>query len=338
MADISRREFFKRSIVSGVSAGLILSGTEKYAEASENVEPVGTFIDLTVCDGCKGQDTPACVSACRVKNESRFPQPVKQIPNYWPQKKKEDWSDKKNLTTRLTPYNWTTVQKTKVEHNGQTHVLNIPRRCMHCVNPPCAKVCPFSAQTVTEEGAVVINPDTCFGGAKCRDVCPWGIPARQAGVGIYMKMMPDYVGGGVMYKCDLCIDRIKEGKKPACVEACPKGAIKFGSRNEMLEMAQQRAKEVGGYIYGDKENGGTSTFYVSPVPFEKIDKALKSQKQKQPNPEAPGYPGMPVEAENFLDTANGLAAGMLAAPIASVFAAGYKVYKTMKGEAGSEIK
>ncbi len=336
MADISRREFLKRGVLSGVTAGFVLSGAEKVAEASENVEPVGTFIDLTVCDGCKGQEVPSCVSACRTKNESRFPVPEKDIPNYWPQKKKEDWSDKKGLTTRLTPYNWTAVQKTKIEHEGREYQLNIPRRCMHCVNPPCAKVCPFSSQTVTKEGAVVINPETCLGGAKCRDVCPWGIPARQAGVGIYMKMAPDIAGGGVMYKCDLCIDRVKKGQKPACVEACPKGAIKFGSRDEMLKMAQNRARQIGGYIYGDKENGGTSTFYVSPVPFEKIDSALKKQKQKQPNPEAPGYPGMPVKVGSFLDTPNGLATGMLVAPIASVFAAGYKVYKTMKGEVDSD--
>lgn len=59
----------------------------------------------------------------------------------------------------------------------------MPRRCMHCDNPPCANVCPFAAHTKTDEGAVVINPDLCFGGAKCRDVCPWGIPQQQAAWG-----------------------------------------------------------------------------------------------------------------------------------------------------------
>lgn len=332
MADISRRDFLKRTLASGVAAGVILGGVNKVAEASEGTEPVGTFIDLTACDGCRGQKVPQCVMACRTEHRSDFPVPAKDIPNYWPQKKKEDWSDKKDLTSRLTPYNWTFVQKAKVEHNGKEYALNIPRRCMHCVNPPCAKICPFSAQTQTKEGAVIINPETCFGGAKCRDVCPWGIPARQAGVGLYMKVMPDYVGGGVMYKCDLCIDRIRDGKKPACVEACPKKAIRFGTREEMLKQARARAGEIGGYIYGDSENGGTSTFYVSPVPFEKINRQLLAQKAKQPNPDAPGYPGMPVKVGSYLDTANGLAAGVFAAPIASIFAAGYKAYKTMKGE------
>jgi len=233
VSGISRREFFKRSIASGVTAGLILGGAEKKAEASTGGEAVGTFIDLTLCDGCKDVDVPRCVSSCRDKNRERFPVPVKEIPDYWPQKKKEDWSDKKNLITRLTPYNWTFVQQARVDHNGKSHVLNIPRRCMHCDNPPCANICPFNAQSVTREGAVLINPETCFGGAKCRDVCPWGIPARQSGVGLYMKLIPEYVGGGVMYKCDLCIDRIRAGQKPACVEVCPTGALKFGSRPEI---------------------------------------------------------------------------------------------------------
>jgi Fe-S-cluster-containing dehydrogenase component len=330
---ISRRDFLKRTVASGVAGGLILTGAEKAAEASSNDKKlVGTLIDLTVCDGCKGSDIPACVSACRSKNQSRFPVPGKDIPKFWPQKKNEDWSDKKGLTTRLTPYNWTFVQKTKIEHNGKFYEMNIPRRCMHCSNPPCAGICPFSAQTVTKEGAVVTNLETCMGGAKCRDVCPWGIPARQSGVGLYMKLMPELAGGGVMYKCDLCIDRVKAGKKPACVEACPKGAIKFGEKSDMLAQAQARAKEINGYIYGEKENGGTSTFYVSPVPFQKLDKALKAQKAKQPNPQAPGFPGMPVQVGNFLDTPNGLALGVIISPIAGLFAAGFKAYKTMKGE------
>ncbi|PKM81575.1 MAG: oxidoreductase [Firmicutes bacterium HGW-Firmicutes-14] len=332
MAEISRRDFFKRTIASGVAAGLVLSGGEKAAEASTGSEPAGTFIDMTLCDGCKDLDVPLCVSSCRAKNRERFPQPVQDIPNYWPQDKKEDWSDKKGLTTRLTPYNWTFVQKAKVEHNGRVQTVNMPRRCMHCTNPPCANICPFGAQEVTKEGAVLINPETCFGGAKCRDVCPWGIPARQAGVGLYMKILPDYLGGGVMYKCDLCIDLVRAGKDPACVEACPKGAVRFGPKSEMLAQAKGRAGEINGYVYGEKENGGTSTFYVSPVPFEKIDKALMAQKAKQPNPEAPGFPGMPVNPGNFLDTPNGIAAGILVAPIAGIFTAGYRAFKTMKGD------
>ncbi|KKM12390.1 oxidoreductase [Clostridiales bacterium PH28_bin88] len=321
MAAISRRDFLKRSVASGVTGGLILSGAGKWsAEAATG--PVGTLIDLTKCDGCKQEKAPKCVSACREVNQDRFPEPVNDIHDYWPQKKHEDWSGKRHLIDRLTPYNWTYVQEVEVEHNGQIHQLFIQRRCMHCDNPPCAKLCPFGVQEKTPEGPVRIDPDGCFGGAKCRDVCPWHIPQRQAGVGIYLKIAPKLVGGGVMYKCDLCYERVRAGQVPACVETCPRQAIEFGGKEEMKGVAYERAKAVGGYVYGDQENGGTSTFYVSPVPFEKINQALAKKELK---------PGMPVGVENFLDTAGGLTRGVLLAPIAGAFAAGLAAYKTMKG-------
>lgn len=326
MENISRRSFLKRTVAAGVAGGAVLSTGNKKAIASQNnIKQVATFIDLTKCNGCPDKDTPACVGACNTKNKDRYPIPIENIQDYWPQKKHEDWSDKKNLKNRLTPYNWTFVQKVKVDGKE----INIPRRCMHCDNPPCANICPFSAQDKTPEGPVVIDAETCFGGAKCRDVCPWGIPARQAGVGLYLKVAPKLAGGGVMYKCDLCYDRVKSGQKPACVEACPNRAIRYGEKNEIKELAYARAKEIGGFVYGDKENGGTSTFYVSLVPFEKIDEQLKTQKSKQPNPQAPGFPTMPVAVDNFLDTANGTAAAILVAPVATAFAAGFTAYRTM---------
>lgn len=329
MTEISRRSFLKRTVAASAAGSIILSGANKVAYASEtNKMQVGTLIDLTKCDGCQGQKVPACVSACRTKNARKFPEPVEDIQDYWPQKKHEDWSDKRDVTTRLTPYNWTFVQKVQVDSQN----INVPRRCMHCDNPPCVNLCPFSAMEQTPEGTTNINPNVCFGGAKCRDVCPWGIPARQAGVGLYLKVAPKLAGGGVMYKCDLCYDRIKVGKEPACVEACPKGAIIYGPKEELRKQAYAIAKKINGYVYGDKENGGTSTFYVSPVPFEKIHKELVKQKEAQSNPQSPGFPTMPVEVENFLDTANGMATALLVAPVATAFAAGITAYKTMQGK------
>jgi NAD-dependent dihydropyrimidine dehydrogenase PreA subunit len=175
---------------------------------------------------------------------------------------------------------------------------------------------------------VVIDENLCFGGAKCRDVCPWGIPARQAGVGLYLKVAPQFAGGGVMYKCDLCYSRVKAGRAPACVEACPKKAIVFGDKEAMRAEAHRRAKAIDGHIYGEKENGGTSTFYVSAVPFDVIHSALKEQAVDG----KPGRPAMPVAVGNYMDTANGLAAGVFIAPVAGLIAAGVAAYRTMKGK------
>jgi Fe-S-cluster-containing dehydrogenase component len=315
VARLNRRAFVGGALAAGAAAAT-LSASPVFAATPGTV---GTLIDLTLCDGCPDRETPACVAACRAKNAERFPGVDKsKIKPYWPQARFEDWSDQQDRTDRLTPYNWTYVQKVSVEHQGAQQDVFVPRRCMHCDNPPCANVCPFGAQTKTDEGPVVINPDLCFGGAKCRDVCPWGIPQRQAGVGLYLKVAPDYAGGGVMYKCDLCIDRIRQGEAPACVDACPRGAVLYGERKAIRAEAHRRAREIGGHIYGEDENGGTSTLYVSAVPFESIHRAMLTQAVDG----KPGRPAMPPARGNFTDTVNGLAGALLATPVVGLMAAG----------------
>lgn len=196
----------------------------------------------------------------------------------------------KQLTSRLTPYNWLFVQQLDTD-GGKVFV---PRRCMHCDNPPCAKLCPFGVKHKTAEGPVYIDENLCFGGAKCRTVCPWTIPQRQAGVGIYTNFQSFIpAGGGVMYKCDLCRERLAENKTPYCIESCPKGAMIIGKRTEIFAAAKQRAAEYGGEIYGLDENGGTSTLYVSKVPFAEIDRAIAGLDKK-------GQPRM-NKVENMLN-------------------------------------
>ncbi|MEL1133880.1 4Fe-4S dicluster domain-containing protein [Desulfitobacterium sp. THU1] len=328
---ISRRAFLKRTSAAGLLGALAATGLSTSVQASElNNEKLGTLIDLTLCDGCKGKPTPLCATACRQHNQSRFPEPQKPLKMYWPQKKVEDWSDKRDLTSRLTPYNWTFVDQVKVEHDGFEHEVHVPRRCMHCDNPTCLKLCPFSAISKENTGAVSIDDEICFGGAKCRDVCPWGIPQRQAGVGLYMQIAPDLAGGGVMYKCDLCSDLLAVGEQPACVQACPQGALSIGPREEIKAQAHKKAQEIGGYVYGDKENGGTATLYLSTVPFDKIDKAIKADK-KEKHDTSPGRPGMPVKVDNYLKSEKGVFHSALIAPFAGAAAAGITAYRTLKG-------
>ncbi|WP_231563761.1 MULTISPECIES: 4Fe-4S dicluster domain-containing protein [Anoxybacillus] len=290
---------------------------------------------MTKCDGCAAYDTPLCVTACRQKNEHRFPQPQKPIKDYWPRKKHEDWSNEKDRTDRLTPYNWTYVEKVQVSWNGQTKDVAIPRRCMHCLDAPCQKLCPFGVIEKTKHGAVKIDENFCMGGAKCRAVCSWDIPQRQAGVGLYMQLVPELAGGGVMYKCDMCADLLKEGKSPACEAACPKGAIEFGPYEQIRKKAYERAKEIGGFIYGDVENSGTLTLYVSDVPFDKIDEAIEAKK-KEENDTRFGRPHMKSEVENMLETTHGYMLATLIAPIAGAAAAGITAYKVLSGQKKKE--
>lgn len=257
------------------------------ALAAVSDEKSGVLVELAKCDGCPDVPVPRCVTACQKENQARYPEPRDEdVKDYWPQTKHEDWRSRRKLKTTLTPYNWTYVQEVKVEHEGTTHTLNIQRRCMHCDTPTCAAVCPFGVIEQDRKGAVSIHETGCMGGAKCRTVCPWHIPQRQAGVGIYLKILPKMAGGGVMYKCDLCAPRLAGGEVPACVEACRgrpgrEVPLTFGRRSDMLGLARVRAEEIGGYIYGDDENGGTGTFYVSPVPFEKIEAALRKREKER---------------------------------------------------------
>lgn len=329
--NITRRTFLKRSVAAGAVSAIMLSGIDKVQGATMN-DQKGTVIDLTKCDGCKNEEAPLCVLACREKNQSRFPQPKKEdIQPYWPQEKYEDYSDQQDVINRLTPYNWTFVDRVEVEHNGKKEEVYVPRRCMHCDNPPCMNLCPFGAISKSDEGAVCIDDGYCMGGAKCRDVCPWDIPQRQAGVGLYLKLAPKFAGGGVMYKCDFCADLLEKGKEPACKTACPNDAILFGPKEEMKKKAYELAEQYGGYVYGDKENGGTSTFYVSKVPFELIDAAIKKDKEEKGD-KKPGRPTMEVNVENHLDSFSGMMKATMVAPVAGAVAAGVVAYRTLKGE------
>jgi len=315
---ISRRKFLKGTVTA--ACGIAAASVPASATVTEpdDRQHLATLLDLSKCIGCE-----ACVEACSEVNDEKFPDPVKPFPKMFPAKVPvADWSDKKDVTDRLTPYNWLYVDSADVEHNGQEHELFIPRRCMHCVNPPCVKLCPFGSAKQEKNGLSKIDPDICMGGAKCKTVCPWKIPERQTGVGIYLDILPSLAGNGVFYKCDRCYNRLAEGEQPACIEVCPEDVQTIGPRDEIIEKARKLAKEMNGYIYGEKENGGTNTIYVSPVPFDKINKSIEK---------GPGKPHMkPVI--NAMDKAENIAKAMVIAPFAGIAAAAGKLYLNSKSE------
>jgi Fe-S-cluster-containing dehydrogenase component len=306
---IGRRSFLK--ITAGAAAFSSI-GLPKKAFA-ETEKQLSTLIDLSLCDGCVDRKVPACVSACKTINKDKIPQVAEPIPIPWPRKTIEDWSKKREVFNRLTPYNFIYVHKAEINLAGQKKTLFVPRRCMHCDNPACATICPFSANHKNKNGAVVIDQSICFGGAKCRDVCPWEIPQRQSGVGIYLHVLPEYMGNGVMYKCDLCVERLAAGQLPGCVEACPRDALLIGTRSAIEKIAETRASRMNGYIYGKTQNGGTSTLYVSPVPFEEINKTM-TKKQ--------GQPDMKVDVKRRMAGTDSVGKVALTAPVLGIAAAG----------------
>lgn len=113
--------------------------------------------------------------------------------------------------------------------------MNISMACNHCDDPVCLKGCPTNAYTKhTEYGAVLQDPDTCFGCGYCTWVCPYNAPQL------------DPVQGQVS-KCNMCVDRLEVGLKPACVSACVGNALDFGVVESVPENRTQAKTSIPGF-------------------------------------------------------------------------------------------
>lgn len=113
--------------------------------------------------------------------------------------------------------------------------LNISMACNHCDDPVCLKGCPTRAYTkFAEYGAVLQDPDICFGCGYCTWVCPYNAPQL------------DPVKGQVS-KCNMCVDRLEVGLKPACVSACLGNALDFGVVESVPENREQAKTSIPGF-------------------------------------------------------------------------------------------
>ena len=117
--------------------------------------------------------------------------------------------------------------------------LNISMACNHCDNPVCLKGCPTRAYTkFAEYGAVLQDPDICFGCGYCTWVCPYNAPQL------------DPVKGQVS-KCNMCVDRLEVGLKPACAAACLGKALDFGVIENVPAGRSQAKTEIPGFPRSD---------------------------------------------------------------------------------------
>jgi Fe-S-cluster-containing dehydrogenase component len=179
----------------------------------------GYGLDLSRCIGCR-----RCVYACvQENNQSRRPQ-IQWI--------------------RVLRFKNGSFNVEEAEHYYDASMVpleghyTMPVQCQQCENPPCVKVCPTQATWKEPDGIVVVDYNWCIGCRYCMAACPYW--ARHFNF-VTPYVPPDelntdlhYLGNrprmrGVVEKCTFCIQRVREGRYPACVEVCPVGARKFGN-------------------------------------------------------------------------------------------------------------
>ncbi len=201
-------------------------------------QQVAKLIDVSKCIGCK-----ACQAACDEWNDLRDEIGV-NTGHY------ENPHD-------LTPKTWTLMRFTEHENqHGDLEWLIRKDGCMHCADPGCLKACPSPGAIVQyANGIVDFVEENCIGCSYCVKGCPFNIPRisqqdRKA------------------YKCTLCSDRVAVGQAPACAKSCPTGAIMFGTKEAMIEQAQDRVEDLksrgfdNAGLYDPAGVGGTHVMYV----------------------------------------------------------------------------
>lgn len=105
--------------------------------------------------------------------------------------------------------------------------LTFPLQCRHCEDAPCVKICPTKALEQAGSGQpIIINKELCIGCSWCIIVCPFGV----------IKMDKQ---GKAIIKCDLCIERLKVGENPACIQGCPTKAIKLIPIEEIAKIKKR---------------------------------------------------------------------------------------------------
>ncbi len=197
----------------------------------------GMVIDLKKCIGCH-----ACSMACKVENFTG--------PGVF----------------------WSFVEDEEIGTYPSVSRRFIPRLCMHCKNPACVDVCPTGASYQREDGFVLVDHDKCVGCQSCVVACPYGaryfIKENQGyfkvGLTPYENVGHTRHRPGVVEKCTFCVDRLEEGRKPACVRACPVKARIFGDLNdptsEVCELIRSR------YTFQFHKDLGSdpSVYYIAP--------------------------------------------------------------------------
>ena len=109
---------------------------------------------------------------------------------------------------------WRRVGEMEIGSFPDTLQLFNSMSCNHCIDPECLKGCPTESYIKLDNGIVWHDDPSCIGCQYCTWNCPYEVPVFN----------PDR---GIVTKCHMCVDKLEAGQTPACVQACPGGAIEI---------------------------------------------------------------------------------------------------------------
>lgn len=259
MATTDRRTLLRGLALAGAAAATSASPASASRERKQPPPgAMGMLYDTTRCIGCK-----ACVVACKVANDMA---PDDRVYGGGLYDAPDDLNDRTKNVIKLY----------RDEDGRQSY---IKAQCMHCIDPACSAACMLGSLHKDETtGVVSYDPTYCVGCRYCQMACPFNVAKFE-----FEKAIPQII------KCELCRHRVGDaqlaevdgftrwptGHGPACCEVCPREAVIYGHRDELLAEARRRiAESPGKYfedrIYGEVEGGGTQVLYLAHLPFDKV--------------------------------------------------------------------
>ncbi len=243
-----RRQFLK---ISAAATGALVPTVASAAEEPAAVDFAtvdGVLVDTVLCVGCR-----QCERACNQANGL-----CERSPEWFADATVLDQPRRPDACA------YTVVNRfSGPEKPDQLYSMKV--QCMHCNYPACVSACIVGAITKNERGAVVYDAWKCIGCRYCMVACPFQIPAYE-----YENALDPRVR-----KCTFCNDKSGEAEfRPACVSVCPGGALMYGKREDLIDLALVRIRrspdKYVDKIYGQHEIGGTSWMYLAGVDFANL--------------------------------------------------------------------